>query len=134
MRLLLIILLAYIFFRILVAYILPFIVRWYVNRSSDKYFRDNPQYAEMNIANLGQGGLGMTDRDYYFLNDPRSIEIRTAYENMIKTLFGLAGYDTKQTSGARKIVSAIETQLAKASIDRVTRRDPHATCHKKSVA
>jgi len=89
--------------------------------------------AEMNIANIAQGGLGMTDRDYYFLNDPRSLEIRTAYEAMIETMFGLAGYDENQTVEARKTIMAIETRLAKASMDRVTRRDPHATYNKKSV-
>ncbi|HSV87561.1 MAG TPA: M13 family metallopeptidase [Bacteroidales bacterium] len=89
--------------------------------------------AEMNIANLAQGGLGMTDRDYYFLNDPRSIEIRTAYETMIETIFGLAGYDENKAAAARKTIMAIETRLAKASMDRVTRRDPHATYHKKPI-
>ncbi|HSV77358.1 MAG TPA: M13 family metallopeptidase [Bacteroidales bacterium] len=89
--------------------------------------------AEMNIANIAQGGLGMTDRDYYFLNDPRSLEIRAAYEAMIETMFGLAGYDENQRVEARKTIMAIETRLARASMDRVTRRDPRATYNKKSV-
>ncbi len=46
MRFLLTLLLIYICFRIIVSYILPFLVRWYVKRSRDRFFRDNPNYAE----------------------------------------------------------------------------------------
>jgi len=90
--------------------------------------------AEMNIANVSQGGLGMTDRDYYLLNDPKSLEIRAAYEKMIETIFQLAGHSPEQAAAARATVMAIETRLARASMDRVTRRNPHATYNKKTVA
>jgi len=90
--------------------------------------------SEMNIANVAQGGLGMTDRDYYLLNDAKSKEIRAAYERMVETIFQLAGQTPEQAAASRAAIMAIETRLAQASMDRVTRRDPHATYNKKSLA
>ncbi len=54
MRLLLIILICYIFFRILVGFIFPLLVRWYVNKSREKFFRDNPQHAERQQKKEGE--------------------------------------------------------------------------------
>jgi len=38
--------------------------------------------ATMLIANVGQGGLGLPDRDYYLLDDPKSHETRQKYLSM----------------------------------------------------
>lgn len=88
---------------------------------------------EMMIANLGQGGLGMSDRDYYLKNDARSMEIRSAYEKMIETIFILAGYEEAKAAEARQTIMSMETRLAEASMDRIERRDPYATYNKKTV-
>lgn len=37
--------LIYLIFRILTTYVFPWIVKWYLNRVKEKYYRDNPQYA-----------------------------------------------------------------------------------------
>ncbi|MBW6497813.1 MAG: M13 family metallopeptidase [Bacteroidales bacterium] len=88
---------------------------------------------EIMIANLGQGGLGMSDRDYYLKDDARSLEIRSAYENLIETIFALAGYEEAQSAAARQTVMAMETRLAEASMDRIERRNPYATYNKKTL-
>ena len=36
--------------------------------------------ASMVIATLDQGGMGLPDRDYYFRDDARSVELREQYE------------------------------------------------------
>jgi len=54
MRIILIIILVYIFFRILVSFVLPLIVRWYLNKSREKFFRDHPQYAERQKKKEGE--------------------------------------------------------------------------------
>ncbi len=88
---------------------------------------------EMMIANLGQGGLGMSDRDYYLKDDARSLEIRSAYETLIETIFNLAGYQANQAIEARHTIMAMETRLAEASMDRIERRNPYATYNKKTL-
>ncbi len=90
------------------------------------------------IAGVDQGGLGLPDRDYYLKNDARSAELRQKYEDHIKTMFELlakaeAKPDTDATSQARAVLN-IETELAKASMDRVARRNPDNTYHKMTVA
>jgi putative endopeptidase len=89
---------------------------------------------EINIAGIGQGGLGMSDRDYYLNHDARSREIREAYSTLMQTLFELAGYSAEEAVSATETVLEMETQMAEASMDRLTRRNPYATYNKMSVA
>jgi endothelin-converting enzyme/putative endopeptidase len=81
------------------------------------------------IAALSQGGLSLPDRDYYLKTDPKSVEIRQRYEQHVKNMFQLAG-DSAETAAAKaRRVLEIETIIAKASMDRVTMRDPNRTYH-----
>jgi putative endopeptidase len=78
------------------------------------------------ITSVGQSGLGLPDRDYYF--DESRAEIRTKYVEFIEKLMGFGGLkNTKQT--AEKIM-ALETSLAKHSWTRTQRRDANATYNK----
>lgn len=88
---------------------------------------------EMMIATVGQGGLGMSDRDYYLKDDARSLEIRSAYKKLIETIFILAGYEEAKAAEARQTIMSMETRLAAASMDRIERRNPYATYNKKTV-
>lgn len=88
---------------------------------------------DVNIANLGQGGLGMSDRDYYLNNDARSRQIREAYQQLIISLFELSGYSNEEAAAAMQTIMQMETIMAEASMDRVTRRNPHATYNMMSV-
>jgi putative endopeptidase len=45
------------------------------------------------IAQLDQGGLGMPDRDYYFKDDPKSVELRKQYVAHVAKMFTLLGDD-----------------------------------------
>lgn len=49
--------------------------------------KDNTVYA----AYLGQGGLGLPDRDYYLLDNPRFVDVRTKYVTHIGNMLKLAG-------------------------------------------
>jgi len=81
------------------------------------------------IAQLDQGGLGLPDRDYYLKDDPKSVELRQKYVAHVQRMFELAG-DKPETAKARAAaVMKIETDLAKASLDLVSRRDPEKTYH-----
>ena len=81
------------------------------------------------IATLGQGGLSLADRDYYLKTDPKSVETRERYVKHVQNMFQLAG-DTAETAAAKaKKVLDFETVLAKASMDRVSMRDPNKRYH-----
>ncbi|MGA9355754.1 MAG: M13 family metallopeptidase N-terminal domain-containing protein, partial [Terriglobales bacterium] len=47
--------------------------------------------ADQIIAQLDQGGLGMPDRDYYFKEDPKSVELRQKYVAHVQKMFELLG-------------------------------------------
>ena len=85
------------------------------------------------IVNLSQGGLGLPDRDYYTSEDKRSTEIRNAYQQHLKQVFNLLGYDEEKAKQSTEKVMAIETRLANASYTRLERRDPNKTYNKVSL-
>ncbi len=85
------------------------------------------------IAEIDQGGLGLPDRDYYLRTDAASAEMRAKYLEHMKKLFALAGYDQAASSAAAAAAMNFETELARASMDKVERRDPEKTYHKIDV-
>lgn len=88
---------------------------------------------EMNIASFSQGGLGMTDREYYLRDDARTREIREAYISFIQKLFSLAGHSAGEAKAAMEAVMQIETRLAEASMTRVELRNREATYNKMTM-
>ena len=76
------------------------------------------------IANAGQGGLGMPDRDYYFRDDEKSKQLRADYVKHVAKMFELAGDPSEKADAEADTVMSIETALAKASRTRVELRDP----------
>ena len=89
--------------------------------------------SKMNIAQLSQGGLGMSDRDYYLKDDERTRKIRKAYRNFIPDIFKLAGASGDEAEAKTKTIMELETELAKASMTRLERRDPHNTYNKMKL-
>jgi endothelin-converting enzyme/putative endopeptidase len=81
------------------------------------------------IANLDQGGLTLPDRDYYLKDDAKSVETRQKYLEHVQKMFELAGDKPDNAAAEAKTVLAIETGLAKASMDRTARRDPKNRDH-----
>ncbi len=89
----------------------------------------DPHNAAQEIADLDQGGIGLPERDYYFRTDAESQELRKKYLAHIAKMFQLIG--VSQTDAAKKAdkVMAIETALAKASLDVTSRRNPEKIVH-----
>jgi putative endopeptidase len=90
--------------------------------------------SSLEIVELGAGGLGLPDRDYYLKTDPKSVKLREQYVAYIVKLMGLAGETPEQAKTDADAILKIETALAKASLTRVERRDPHKTYHIMTVA
>jgi len=84
------------------------------------------------IAQADQGGLGLPDRDYYLKTDAKSVEIRDKYLAHVQRMLELAGEPPARAKTDAQAVVRIETDLAKGSLDRVSRRDPEKVYHRMS--
>jgi len=93
--------------------------------------------AERYIAHVAQGGIAMLDRDYYLNTDPKTAAIRNQYRDHVRKMFELLdqGLGRAATDAGKKAdaVMAIETALAKNSLDRVALRNPDNTYHMMTV-
>jgi putative endopeptidase len=86
------------------------------------------------IAQLGQGGLGLPDRDYYLKDEDKSREIRRQYKDYLASLLTLAGEKPALAKAHAAIVFEMEKRMALASMSRVEMRDPQAIYHKLTLA
>jgi putative endopeptidase len=86
------------------------------------------------LAVVDQGGLGMPDRDYYLKDDARSVELRTKYVAHVQKMLELLGDKPEAAAASAKTIMAMETALARVSLERVKRRDPENLYHKMSRA
>jgi putative endopeptidase len=87
-----------------------------------------------NLAQLGQGGLGMPDRDYYLREGEKSKQLRTDYVQHVSKMLELAGDASDKAAAEAKVVMDLETSMAKASRSRVELRDPDKNYNKMTVA
>ena len=88
--------------------------------------------AEWNLVGIGQGGLGLGERDYYVSDDAQNKRVLEAYKQYLKKLFMLTGADEATAEKKMEAVLAIETRIAKVSYDQVKLRDIDANYHKMS--
>ena len=85
------------------------------------------------IAIVGQGGLGLPDRDFYFRNDPKSIETRNQYVEHAQKVFELFGESPVDATLHSETIMRFETALAQGALDNVSLRDPNKTYHRMST-
>ena len=78
--------------------------------------KDNTVYA----VYMGQGGLGLPDRDYYLKDDPKFAEARTKYVTYIADMMRLAGQPDPQGSAQR--IYDLEKQIAQVHWERAELR------------
>ncbi|RZM10205.1 MAG: M13 family peptidase, partial [Sphingomonas sp.] len=83
--------------------------------------KDNTVYA----VYAGQGGLGLPDRDYYLVDNPKFAEARTKYVAHIATMLRLANYPDAQAAAQRifdlekKIAEVHWTRAEQRQIDKI---------------
>ncbi len=93
----------------------------------------DPKDSTMVIAGLGQAGLGLPDRDYYFREDEKSKKLREQYVAHVAKVFELAGDTPDAAQAEAAAVMKLETALAKGSKTNVELRDPVANYHKMTI-
>ncbi len=84
------------------------------------------------IVYFTQGGIGLPDRDYYLLEDPKFGEIRVAYEAYIATILRLIG--VAGPGGEAAGIVALETRIAEHHWTQVQNRDEAARYNKLNLS
>jgi len=86
------------------------------------------------LVSMGQGGLGLPDRDYFIVDDAAFAKARDAYKKHLAAMFRLAGMGGtggtggKDEAAARAArVYALEERLARGHWTRAEQRDPEKT-------
>ncbi len=82
------------------------------------------------VGMISQGGLGMPERDYYLdVKTPKMVELRAAYAKHVADMLVLAGDTDVKAKAAAKVVLAVETMIATASMSKEDRREPKKINH-----
>lgn len=114
------------------------VMAWIARFASNPFFAfyvgPDDRNSLINIAHLYQSGIGMSDRDYYLLQDDHTRNVRNEYEKLIRKQFLNAGYSNVDAEKAVVNVLRIETALAEAHFTRESLRDPESNYHKLAVS
>ena len=98
------------------------------------YISQDDKISSKQAAFFRQGGLGLGDRDYYFLNDPRTKTIRKEYENHLKSMMRFIGDNEETAAKNASVIMKLEMDLAKSSRKLEALRDPLGNYHKMSIS
>ncbi|HEY4065203.1 MAG TPA: M13 family metallopeptidase [Puia sp.] len=105
-----------------------------INSLFSDYVGQDDKYSDQMAYQLGQGGLGMPNRDYYFNTDPKSTRVREAYRHYLTVTFRQLGKDSLAAGKQADAVFQLESRLAKASRKLAALRDPNKNYNKLSKA
>jgi putative endopeptidase len=94
-------------------------------------FGSQPDFKDstMQIGALGQGGLGLPDRDYYTRTDEKSKKLLSDYQAHVTKMFELLGDSPDVAAKEATTVFDLETKLAQASLPTVDQRNPDNIYH-----
>ncbi|MCK5077875.1 MAG: M13 family metallopeptidase, partial [Calditrichia bacterium] len=87
--------------------------------------------SEMVICQIGMGGLGLPDRDYY--TEEQFKGLLEQYKQHVVKMFILVGETEETAKNIAERVVSFETRLAQAVMTRLERRDPYKTYNKMGI-
>ncbi|MGO9776714.1 MAG: M13 family metallopeptidase [Terracidiphilus sp.] len=95
-----------------------------------------PDYNDVSrvVAGVDQGGLGMPGRDYYLDSDAETKAIREKYVTLIETLLKMDGVSAAAATQDAATILRVETAMARAQMDNITRRDPNKVNNRYTLA
>ena len=88
------------------------------------YIVQDEKNSDRYAVHLGQGGLGLPDRDYYVDTDERAAMLRREYVAHVGRMLNLLGDPSVTATAHAKTIMAMETELARASRKLEDLRDP----------
>ncbi len=86
------------------------------------------------LVYVGQGGLGLPERDYYTRDDEQSVALRAQYVTHVARQLGNLGNAEGRAQRAAEGILAFETRLAEASYTAEQMRDVQLTMNRYDVA
>ncbi len=98
------------------------------------YVGSDSKDSNKNVVNIGLGGVGLPDRDYYVSEDADSKEKREKYKTHVAKMFQMTGMNPANATADAQRVIDFETKLSEPRLDRVERRDDRKTYNPMTVA
>jgi len=98
------------------------------------WITQDDRISSKNAIFIGQGGLSLPNRDYYFDTDDRAVMIREKFTDYLTHMFAIMGYNQVQSKQAASRLMKLETALAKSSRKPEDTRDPLKNYNKISFA
>ncbi|HEU4615093.1 MAG TPA: M13 family metallopeptidase [Kofleriaceae bacterium] len=95
------------------------------------YVTQDDKNPETHIANIGQGGLGLPDRDMYDPNAAQFAPLREGYKKYLAAMLTLAG--EKDADKRAADIYALEEKIAATHWTRIQNRDPQKTYNKMTI-
>lgn len=86
---------------------------------------------DMNALWMYQSGLTLPDRDYYFKEDEKFVNFRTAAKAYIADILTAAGHASAES--AADGIMALETRIAEKHLSRVESRDAEKNYNKRNI-
>jgi len=86
----------------------------------------------VNLLYVGQGGLGLPDRDYYLRDDETSLQLLSMYRAHVTAMFALLGGENPTASA--EAVLTLESAIAEMSYTNVQMRDVELTTNRIAMA
>jgi len=77
------------------------------------YIGQDRKAPDVYVPYMGQGGLGLPDRDYYLVDNPNFAEAREKYKLHIANMFKLAGVPAADATAKANAIYAMEESMAK---------------------
>lgn len=87
---------------------------------------------DKHISYLGQGGLGLPNKDYYTKENKK--DVLAAYKKHVAAVFKLSGRSEEESAKGAEHVLQIENALAQACLAPAEMRQPEKTYNKKSLS
>jgi putative endopeptidase len=103
---------------------------WMVETFCSVSVGQDEKQSDLMSVHIGQGGLGLPERDFYFNPEKGTARIRQEYIAHLTRMLKLLGRDSRHAGKAANQVMAFETALAKASRKLEDLRDPEKNYHK----
>ena len=86
--------------------------------------------SEKMALHIGQGGIGLPQRDFYFDTSSRNKKIRVEYVKHLEKMFGLMGDDSAIAKSNAATIMGLETSMAEKSRKLEALRDPYKNYNK----
>lgn len=98
------------------------------------YIGQDSKNSERIAYQIWQGGIGLSEREYYFRNDSTTANIRVQYQEYMAKTLEMSGMDANTSKKAAADIFKLETEMARVSRKMEELRDPYLNYNKMAVS